>query len=329
MDRIPQDELAALEKIERILPATSGSEVWAGDDAAVIDLQGHALLASVDLSVEGVHFNLDLSSPVDIGWKALAGAVSDIAAMGGEPLRCLVGFSCGNGIDIEGLYEGLVQAADRYNCPIVGGDISGGAHLVISVTVTGSMPEGSQPVLRSGACPGNLLYVTGPLGGSSYGLRLLKERAGEGTDVVVGSANMVANYVKDETEGNYKAAIAKYRRPEARIEAGRAASIGGVGAMMDISDGLALDLHRMMSASSTGAELDHIPVFAGATLEDALGGGEDYELLMATDDPDHLMETFSLMELPAPLEIGVCTDKPGEILLSGQPLPPYGYTHLL
>ncbi len=324
----PRDELAVLEKIEGLLPGGPDSEVWIGDDAAVIDLQGRALLASVDLSVEGVHFDMGISSYSEVGWKALATAVSDIAAMGGEPLRCLVGFSCGHDIDIEGLYEGLVQAADRYNCPIVGGDISGGGALVISVAVTGSMSEGARPVLRSGARPGNLLYTTGPLGGSAYGLRLLRQSGGE-LDIATDPGSSIAVNVEDAAGGNYKAAIAKYRRPEVRIEEGRAAGLAGVNAMMDISDGLALDLHRMMAASGTGAEIEHVPVFAGATLEDALGGGEDYELLMATGEPDYLMEVFSSMGLPAPLQIGRCTDTPGDVCLNGQTLPPYGYTHSL
>ncbi len=352
MDKMPlngsemRGEMELLEHIKSLLPGGPDSEVWAGDDAAVIDIHGHALLGSVDLLVEGVHFDFDLSTPSDIGWKALATAASDIAAMGGRPLRCLVGLSCGHGIDIGLLYDGLIQAAGRYDCSIVGGDMSGGSDLVISVTVIGLMPDGVRPVLRGGAHPGDLLYVTGSLGGSAYGLRLLKR---DGVQLDVDAIPTDEDRDDSHNEGShhdrngyghdasnkissnkiYGAAIAKYRRPEARIAEGQAAGIAGVNAMLDVSDGLALDIHRMMTASGIGAEIEYVPVFTGATLDDALGGGEDYELLMATGEPDRLMEAFSSMGLPMPVQIGVCTDTPGDIRLDGQPLPPYGFTHLL
>ncbi len=347
MDKMPPNgseirgEMELLEHIKSLLPGGPDSEVWAGDDAAVIDIHGHALLVSVDISVEGVHFDFDLSTHSDIGWKALATAVSDIAAMGGKPLRCLVGLSCGHGIDIERLYDGFIQAAGRYDCSIVGGDMSGGGDLVISVTVIGLMPDGVRPVLRSGAHPGDLLYVTGSLGGSAYGLRLLKHD-GVQLDVDAIPVDEDSDDARNESGCDarnesgcdnrnmiYSAAIAKYRRPEAHIAEGKAAGIAGVDAMLDVSDGLALDIHRMMAASGVGAEIEHVPVFTGATLDDALGGGEDYELLIATGEPDRLMEAFSSMGLSMPVHIGVCTDTPGEIRLAGKPLPPYGFTHLL
>ncbi|MHB8262974.1 MAG: thiamine-phosphate kinase [Acidimicrobiales bacterium] len=306
-------ELATLEVIEKMLPASPGGEVWIGDDAALVGTIDAALLASVDVCVEGVHFDLDLSSLEDVGWKALASAVSDIAAMGGNAYRAFVGFSCGREIDAESLYRGLIAAATEFGCPIAGGDTSDGGRLVISVTVTGLLPPVSAPVLRSGAHPGDQLFLTGRVGGSACGLRLLRHHGGEWD---------ASCHTSVENR-----AVGKYRRPTARMEEGRAARLGGTSAMIDISDGFAIDLHRMMGASRTGAILGPIPVFEGATTEEALGGGEDYELLIAAPDPARLIESFRSLGLASPLHVGTCTDHSSGILLDGDALPPYGYTH--
>jgi len=306
-------ELATLEVIEKVLPASPEGEVWIGDDAALIGTIDAALLVSVDLFVEGVHFDLELSSLEDAGWKALASAVSDIAAMGGDAYRAFVGFSCGRVADVESLYKGLVAAAAEFGCPIAGGDSSDGGKLVISVTVTGLLPPASAPVLRSGARPGDQLFVTGSVGGPACGLGLLRECGG-----------------KWDTSGHTLAenrAVGKYRRPVARMQEGRAARLAGASAMIDISDGFAIDLHRMMRASRTGAALELVPVFEGATMEEALGGGEDYELLIATSDPAQLVESFRSVGISPPLHVGHCTDLSSGIILDGGPLPPYGYTH--
>ncbi|MCL5947757.1 MAG: thiamine-phosphate kinase [Actinobacteria bacterium] len=306
-------ELVALGVIEKMLPAPPEGEVWAGDDAALMATGDGPLLVSVDLSIEGVHFDLGLSSLGDVGWKAVASAVSDIAAMGGDASRAFIGISCGREIDIACLYEGLVSAAGTFGCPIAGGDMSDGGRLVISVTVTGSLLPAAVPVLRSGAHPGDQLFITGSVGGSAYGLRLLRQASGDWN---------ASSHTAAENR-----AVAKYRRPVARIEEGRTARLAGASAMMDISDGLAIDLHRMMTASRTGAVLDLVPVFEGATMEEALGGGEDYELLMATADPAGLLESFHALGLAPPLYVGMCTDPSTGVMFDGDPLPPYGYTH--
>ncbi|MCL4434640.1 MAG: thiamine-phosphate kinase [Actinobacteria bacterium] len=306
-------ELAALGVIEKILPIPPAGEVWAGDDAALMAADDGPLLVSVDLSTEGVHFDLGLSSLGDVGWKAVASAVSDIAAMGGNASRAFIGISCGREIDIACLYKGLVSAAENFGCPIAGGDLSDGGRLVISVTVTGSLPTAVLPALRSGAHPGDRLFVTGSVGGSACGLRLLKQAGGDWN---------APHHTAAENR-----AVEKYRRPVARMEEGRIARLAGASAMIDISDGLAIDLHRMMAASETGAVLDLIPVFEGATIEEALGGGEDYELLMATADPAGLLESFHTLGLAPPLYVGMCTDPSTGVMLNGDPLPPYGYTH--
>jgi thiamine-monophosphate kinase len=206
-----------------------------GDDAAV--LQG-GLVACADVVVEGVHFTA--STPLaDVGWKAVVVNVSDVAAMGARPESCLVTVSgCS---DVDALYDGITEACERYGCAVVGGDLSAGEQLVVSLTMLGRL-DGS-PVMRSGARPGDAVYVTGPLG--------------------------------------HAAASGYTTRPVARLEEGLAAARAGATAMIDLSDGLSTDLHHLCEESGVGARVEHVPVADGATEEQAMNGGEDFELLYA------------------------------------------------
>jgi thiamine-monophosphate kinase len=157
-------------------------------------------LLAADLVVAGVHADLAYCSLADIGWKALAVNVSDMAAMGGTPTHAVVSVVLPAGTDLDLLYEGLLLAAARYRCPIAGGDLSGGRQLVVSVAVTGTT-AGRPPVLRSGARPGDTLFVTGPLGASAAGLAVL---------------------LRDPSDAGPLAAA--HRRPLARVEEGVAAA---------------------------------------------------------------------------------------------------------
>jgi thiamine-monophosphate kinase len=144
-----------------------------GDDAAVLPAPAGDLLLTADAVVAGVHADLDLVGLDDLGWKALAVNVSDVAAMGGRPLCALVTLAGPLAeVDVDALYEGLMAAADEYACPIVGGDLAAAPVLMVSVAVVGTV-EGGRPVLRGGASPGDVLCVTGPLGSSAAGLELL------------------------------------------------------------------------------------------------------------------------------------------------------------
>ena len=135
-------ELAAIETIRRGLPPSPAGETWIGDDAAVVaGPAGSSLLLAADAVVEGVHFDLDLVDAADVGWKALAVNVSDIAAMGGRPLHALVTVVGASAFMIEGLVRGLAEAAAAYECAIVGGDLSSGPCLVVSVAITGTTGE--------------------------------------------------------------------------------------------------------------------------------------------------------------------------------------------
>ena len=308
----PVDEDEVLQRIRGMLG--NGIEAFGRrDDAALLDLPGAPpLLASVDSVVEGVHVDLSLCSPGDAGWKALMGALSDLAAMGASPLAALVALcvpgGSGEGALALGVMEGVAEASAATRCPVVGGDLSGGGELVVAVTVLGTVEEGGPaPVGRSGARPGDVVLVTGPCGGSAAGLREL--RAGNGS----GSPH----------------AVAAYRRPVARLREGASARSGGAHAMIDVSDGLALDLHRLADASGVGFELAAVPVADGATEDEALGGGEDYELIVALRPRDAgvLAARFASEGLGHPVVIGTIVSEVARRTLRGHPLERMGWQH--
>jgi thiamine-monophosphate kinase len=266
------------------------------------------LLLSADAVVAGVHADLSLTSLADLGWKAMVSNLSDVAAMGGRPGYALVTVAGPGGTDIDALYDGIGAAADTYQCPVVGGDLSSAPALVVTIAITGSVEDG--PVLRSGARPGDGVWVTGPLGGSAAGLRLL--RAGW---VGGGGASTDATLVE------------AHARPRPRLAEGRAARAGGASAMIDVSDGLAVDLGHIADASGVGFELDAVPVAAGATEEEALGGGEDYQLIFTAPDAEAVTAAFG--GLGAPIRIGDVGADPTRRRLRGAPLALVGWQHQL
>lgn len=297
-------EFAAIERLRRMLPSPPAGETWIGDDAAVVVPPVGGLLLAADMVVAGVHADLSLVGLDDLGWKAVAVNVSDIAAMGGRPTHALVSVAGPPHVDLVTLYEGIRAAAEEYGCPVVGGDLASCKELVVSVAVAGDC-EDRPPVLRGGALPGDALFVTGPLGASAAGLRLLREgRADEGPELV-----------------------AAHRRPKARVEEGRAARAAGATAMVDVSDGLASDVRRLAEASGVGIVIDQAPVAPGATLEEALGGGEDYELIFSATNAGHVVATFAEAGLRQPIVIGYCTAEPLERRLRDEPLPTMGWEH--
>jgi thiamine-monophosphate kinase len=297
-------EFRAIERLRKLLPGPAGRETWIGDDAAMVVPPSRGLLLTTDALVAGVHADLSLTTLEDLGWKAMSVNVSDVAAMGGEPLCALVTVAGPPSTDLELLYTGVAEAVDAYGCPVVGGDLAGADQLVVSVTVAGDTGPGP-PVLRSGASPGDRLFITGPLGASAAGLRFL--RAGRG---------------KEAPE-----LVEAHRRPRARVKEGRAAALAGATAMIDVSDGLAADVHHLADASEVGVVLDAVPVADGATFDEALGGGEDYELVFAAPDDPEVELAFRAAGLRAPLPIGRCTDDPSQRLLLGRPLPVMGWEH--
>jgi len=281
------------------------------DDAAVVDVPGGgSVVVSVDSTVEGVHVDLSVCTAADVGWKALMGALSDLAAMGASPLGALVALcvpgGAGHGEVALGVMGGVAEASTATGCPVAGGDVSAAGELVVAVTVLGTVEGDGTAVSRSGASAGDAVLVTGPCGGSAAGLRELRAGAGSGS----GEA---------------------YRRPVARLREGEAARRAGAHAMIDVSDGLALDLHRLADASGVGFALDEVPVAEGANLEEALGGGEDYELLIALDEgaSGALVHDFVERGLRRPIRIGSLVGDPRTRLLGGDELARLGWQHRL
>jgi len=260
-------------------------ECWVGDDAAVLEVAGPLLLAA-DAVVEGIHFDLSLTSLADVGWKAVAVNLSDVAAMGGVPERMVATVAAPPGVPLGELFAGITEAAATFDCPLVGGDLSSAPVVMVSVSLLGSLPEGPA-IRRDGGRPGDELAVTGALGASAAGLRLL--RSG------------VASAPIDPAE---QAAVARHRRPVPRLDASRAARRGGARAMIDLSDGLLLDAERLASASRARAVLDHVPVAQAATATEALSGGEDYELLVAVPSFAALASAFAEAGLEPPVRVG-------------------------
>lgn len=272
------------------------------------------LLFTTDMAVAGVHGDLGLMGLDDFGWRALTAAISDIAAMGGRAGHAVVAVAAPPTTDLDRLYDGLAASSLAHACPIVGGDLSGCGSVVVAVAAVGTAgPTGTEPgpVLRGGARPGDSLFVTGPLGASAAGLRLL--RASVGAEAPAG----------DETT----ALVQAHRRPLARLDEGAVARRAGASAMIDVSDGLAADLGHLADASRVGVALDSVPTAPGATLDEALGGGEDYELVIATPEPDAMVRAFTAAGLRPPALIGHCVDDPSVRTVAGSPLPVVGWEH--
>jgi thiamine-monophosphate kinase len=248
----------------------------------------------------------DLSTaPVVMVSVAVAGSMRDGEVTGG-----------GQGIDggrstgaDRGTSAGLSIGASQFRRSAPGqGKGSGGA------AVGGSTPGA---LTRSGARAGDSLFVTGPLGASAAGLRML--RTGQ---IAPGNAG-------ENADGPLLRSLARaHRRPVARLAEGHAARLAGATAAIDISDGLAADVRHLADASRVGIALDLVPVAPGASDDEALGGGEDYELVVATGDPDGLVRAFEAGGLRKPIAIGVCTTDPEERMLAGSDLPDIGWRHV-
>ncbi len=259
-------ERALIERIRARIPSPpSFVVVGIGDDAAVIEPERNLLeVLTTDSQVEGVHFDQAFVEAADIGHKALAVNLSDLAAMGAAPRVALLSLVLPPGMpvaSVDALVDGLMGLAVRARISVVGGNIARSpGPLIVDVTATGSVHR-RRILTRAGARAGDDLYVTGTLGGAAAGLRMLRQNATSAGP-----------------------AVDRYRRPEPRTRFGvmlgrnRAAR-----ACVDLSDGLADGIRQIGEASGLGAivEVDALPIEDGATLRDALGGGEDYELLFA------------------------------------------------
>lgn len=275
-------ESALLARLAARLPSSPPGEMWSGDDAAVVASAGDRMLFTTDLVVEDVDFRLESFSGADVGWKAVAVNASDIAAMGGTPRAAVASLGLKREAPLElfdGIVDGMMAACERWDIDLVGGDISEASELSVAIALTGAL-AGSRPVLRSGASVGDAICVTGTLGGARAGLMLLASAGGRAAEEA-------------------QRLVQRQRRPAARTAEG-ALLADFATAMIDVSDGLAVDLGRVLDASTVGCEVDPdlVPVDPDiAPLADelaidpfslALIGGEDYELLftVAPDEVD-------------------------------------------
>ena len=286
-----------------------------GDDAAVVEPERNRLeVLSVDTLVEGIHFDRAFTPPRAIGHRALAVNLSDLAAMGAAPRLCLLSLVLPSGLpidDFDAMIGGLVALANRHRIHVAGGNLtrSPGA-LMIDITVSGTAKR-RQLLTRSGARPGDELYVTGQVGSASAGLGMLK-------------ADPRADY-------EHNSCVTRYLFPEARIRTGllvarnRAATAG-----VDLSDGLADAVHQIAQASRVGAlvDADAIPLDPTARqwfshrgddpVASALTGGDDYELLFAVRPPLVRRLTAARRNGDVPLtRIGICTENPAVLLNCG------------
>ncbi|AMV73865.1 thiamine-phosphate kinase [Desulfuromonas carbonis] len=297
-----------------------------GDDCAALQLPaGELLLTSKDLLIEEVHFRRDWTGMADLGRKSVAVNISDIAAMGGTPHFLLLGLGIPTTLplaDLDDLMEGFCAACDEYGVTLAGGDTCRSpGPLLISVTAAGSIPPG-ELVRRSGAAPGDGIYVTGTLGDSALALFDLQQ--GRPPDPEL---------------------LARHHRPTARSAAGRSFAAGGLAtAMIDLSDGLLADLGHILAAANAGALLDAatLPLSAAteARLRQApelfdlvLAGGEDYELLLtvAPHHEERLAELVRDWSLPVS-RIGQVTPPDGGLLVKDReggirPMQPRGFNH--
>ncbi len=291
-----------LEGLQRRIAIPRGSAVilGIGDDCAIFRPRGakEDLLFTTDLLIEGVHFERATHAPARVGHKALARGLSDIAAMGGAPRFCLVSLAIPDSAGqawVNQFYTGLLKLAKRTGTVLAGGDLARAQRAMCDIVVAGSVPRG-RALRRDHARAGDLIYVSGRLGGSALGLETRRGRAWK-----------------------------RHLSPEPRLALGKYLRELGATAAMDISDGLSLDLRRLARASGVCAEIELPPVFPGATTEQALHGGEDYELLFTVPKQTRVPERF---ENEALTRIGRMRRGPsGRVLLGGRPLPALGYDH--
>lgn len=325
-------EFELLSKLRERIPASGGRlRLGPGDDAAVT-VPGGATATSVDALVEGVHFRLADAEPAAIGHKALATALSDLAAMGAEPGEAYLALGVPDGFDEARclqLLDGVLGLAGESGVALAGGDVTRAPALTLAVTVVGHAPAPERLVRRAGARPGDLLVLTGELGGAAAG-RLLLDRPELADAVAPGTAERLRE---------------RQLRPRPRLRTGRALAAAGARAMIDLSDGLGADAGHLAAASGVALRIEagSLPLAPGLAevaaaagldpLELAASGGEDYELLAALP-PDRAGSSLAAAlgeAAEAPLTpIGEAREGSGvEIRLPGGGLlAPRGFDHL-
>ena len=294
-----------------------------GDDAALWQpSRSHRSAISTDMLVEGGDFTRDMMSYEDTGWRAMTANLSDLAAMGARPVLATVALGFAQTTEpqeILELYRGIAACAQRYKITIAGGDLSRAPVLTIAITVVGEVRP-SNVKTRAGGRPGDVLAVTGPLGASRAGLKVAQKQLAIPTDL-------------------QEEALQALRRPQPRVADGKFfAASSNVNALMDISDGLSTDVHRLARASRCGAVIEDVPVAKSARAvalarnEDperfVLAGGEDFELLVAIRAMafSHIATRYKTRFRRDLIRIGLLRDDAG-VVWNGAPLERSGWDH--
>jgi thiamine-monophosphate kinase len=278
-----------------------------GDDCAAWHGDNSIQIATVDALVQDVHFTLDITSWADLGWKALAINLSDIAAMGGLPQFALVSLALPSDTEVNDVllfYRNMIELANQHGVSIIGGDTDSASRISITVTLLGSMGSQNSLLTRSSAKPGDDIAVTGYLGNAAAGFKMLSGKLELDNDA--------STLLKQA-----------FTRPVPRITEGRLLVKSGIKTVIDISDGLVSDLRHICKASGVGARLEtgKIPVssalkagFGSEALNFALSGGEDYELLF-TGRHDLIENIKQQTDCPITVIGEITVDNPGEITL--------------
>jgi thiamine-monophosphate kinase len=314
-------EGAVLARIFPRLPDAAAQLLGPGDDAAVVAAPDGRYVVTTDMMIHGPDFRLAWSTPFELGWKAAATNLSDVAAMGATPTALVVAIAAPPSTHIsviEGIADGLRACCEALapGCGVVGGDLSASDTLTLAVTAFGDL-AGRDPVLRSGARPGHVVALAGELGAAGAGLTLLFRHGV--TDAGEPDAARAA-LLRQEHADLLRAQLA----PEPPISLGPVAALAGATAMMDLSDGLAIDAGRLARASRVGIDFDSAALINASSplmlalqatradqVEAALGGGEDHGLL-ATFSPEQA--------LPAGFRaIGRVNEEAGAVLVDGLP----------
>jgi thiamine-monophosphate kinase len=328
-------ELALLAQIRNRTEhsAVSGLRLGIGDDCALLRLRtGEELAVTTDLSIAGRHFRLDWHQPEAVSHRTLARGLSDLAAMGARPIAAFLSLGLPRELTIatgrrpswvERFYDGLLVLAESHKTALAGGDLAESPLAVADIVLVGAVPQG-KALLRSGARPGDLLYVTGALGGAAAGLARLAELAGPAK----------VNPKPPRIPKGLESALAPHLYPQPRIAQGRwLVRHKLASAALDLSDGLSTDLAHLCEESGVAAEVDAavLPLAPAATLAQALNGGEDYELLFTAPATARLPRSISGVPVT---RIGRIVrprhGRPQVTLVSPQgtePLEPQGWEH--
>ena len=307
--------------------------VGIGDDCAIMRVRpGEELAVTTDLSIAGRHFLLDEDPAEAVGHRTLARGLSDLAAMGARPAAAFLSLGLPRELTlkrgrraawVERFFDGLLALAEAHRTPLAGGDLAEAPVAMADIVLVGAVPRG-RALLRSGARPGDLLYVTGSLGGAAVGLEQLRNLAAD-----TRSRKKPLSIPKA-----MQAALAPHLFPQPRLEQGFWLQKRGIAsAAIDLSDGISTDLAHLCEESDTAAELDAaaLPVASRATLEQALHGGEDYELLFSAGASTRVPQRISGVPVTCIGRI-VRRRKGGPTVTiktaeANKPLEPHGWQH--